>query len=63
MKVDCRYTISFKGKILNAKQYIVFRNNTSDFYFLLFYFLWVGLSIGLGKRLDTYRKSQIRSFD
>lgn len=43
-----------KGNILNAKQYIVFRNTTSVFISCPFDFLWVGISMSLGERLDTY---------
>lgn len=52
----------FKGKILNAKQCTVFRSHTSVFISCPFDFLWVGKSMGLGERLDTYRRRQLRSF-
>lgn len=42
MKPDCGCIISFKGKILNAKQYIVFRNNSS-------FLLPVNVSFSVGR--------------
>lgn len=53
--------MSCKGKIQSTKQYTL-QKHCIIIYFLNFAFVG-SLSMGLGERLNVYRKGQIRYFD